>query len=112
MSLHLNRSVWVGYNPAVDRKWLPIGMSPSRFYPVFAYENGTLKMKDGTVGEAVYFHFIGDANVPCRLIRGSAVLVLDADAPASSDQNVALWKLITAALTAAASAASKDDFPV
>jgi len=77
MSLHLRRDILIAYSPSADAKWKPENMELGRFYPVFAYENGTLKRSDGAIGEATYYHFVGDGNRPSRLIQSSAVLMLD-----------------------------------
>ena len=92
MSEHICRPVHVGYSPSCDRKWKPEGMSLEKLYPVFAYENGVLRLRgkdgkpDGTTAEAFYFHFAGDGGRPCRLISSNAVVVLDSDGVVGSDE--------------------------
>lgn len=78
MSMHIsNRPLFVAYSPSQDPKWRPEDMGINKWYPVFGYENGNIKLSDGKRGEAFFFHFIGEGSRPCRLIQGNAVLALD-----------------------------------
>ena len=52
-------------------------MKSKKWYPVFGYENGHVKYKDGGAGDAFFFHFVGEGARPCRLIQGNAVVALD-----------------------------------
>lgn len=52
-------------------------MSLGKLYVVYAYENGILNRADGSKGEAVYFHFVGDGYRPARLIQSNAIVIPD-----------------------------------
>lgn len=103
MSQHLDRAIHVGYSPSCDLKWKPEYMDVGRFYPVYGYENGSLKLRpkagqpegSGGTGEAFYFHVIGKGFRPCRLISSNAVVVLDSEIGAGSDE-AKLWEAIKA----------------
>lgn len=119
MSKHICRDVLIGYSPACDRKWCPEFMKPGKLYPVYGYENGSLKLKDGGQGEAFYYLFAGEGFRPCRLIESNAIIVPVTDQPSPlvvaevagvvvSDVRNAIEKA-QAAASAASKAAAGDD---
>ena len=119
MSQHLDRAIHVGYSPSCDIKWKPEYMDVGKFYPVYGYENGTLKLKPkpgaasnapAVTGEAFYFHVIGNGCRPCRLISSNAVVVLDSEIGAGSDEKK-LWETIAAYRGGAPAAGRPADDP-
>lgn len=75
MSVHLFAGVmWVGFAPKADPGFLPKGMLRNTWYRVFAYENGSLKLKDGGKGEALFFHVVDEKNQPFRILHSNAVV--------------------------------------
>lgn len=93
MSLHLKESIYVAYSPFVDPKWKPEFLQLRKFYFCYAYENGSIKLKDGGTSEAVYFHVAGENGRPCRLIS-SNVIVIEADEYRNYASETDLWKKI------------------
>lgn len=71
----LTRSLLVGFDPDTDPRWLPEGMSQSVLYQVVGYENGEIKRRDNTKGEALFLLFVGDGHKLGRILASNAVCV-------------------------------------
>lgn len=93
MSLHLKESIYVAYSPFVDPKWKPEFLQLRKFYRCYAYENGSIKLKDGGTSEAVYFHVAGENGRPCRLISSNVIVIESAEYEKYENEEI-LWKKI------------------